>query len=338
VDIEIKVITMETASEQETILSGREESANKGVSLHEDHVFLMGRPPLGEALGFLKTQSIGDRNTDIKLLADEWREANDHVKGLIKTEGNICSSVDTKPIPDKIRNRIDKVYADPIFNKSFNVLPCEIRLVKLDNLVVYQKTVNLDHIRRLKKKLSSNPTDEEIFDLCLSSNQNPPPVHTAWLSNNVIQFTSLSNDLRFLEGEALESDNVSWHCPGGTTKGCMGLFVGYGAGYVNVISVNGRLILNNGMHRAYTLRSLGIEYMPAIVQNVTREEEIPVVFNKPEETRKDCIDSNRPPVLKDFFDSELMKHIKMTSKVRLVTVGWNIEQRDIPIGNHGMGV
>lgn len=329
---------MEATSEQKAILSERGEIDNKSASQYENHVFLMGRPPMAEALGFLKIQAVGGKDSDIKLLADEWRKANDHVKKLMETEDKHCLDNDTKPIPEKLKGRIERIYADPIFNKSFSVLPCEIRLVKLDNLVVYQKTVNLDHVQRLKKKLSANPTDEEIFDLCLSSDQNPPPVDAAWLNNNAIQFTSLSNDLRFLEGEALEPGNVSWHCPGGTTKGCMGLFVGYGAGYVNVISVNGRLILNNGMHRAYTLKNLGIEYIPAIVQNVSREEEIPIVFNKPEETRKDCIESKRPPLLKDFFDTELMKHIKMTPKVRLVTVIWNIEQRDIPIGNYGMGV
>lgn len=193
--------------------------------------------------------------------------------------------------------------------------------------------------KKIKRDKPMPPiSKEEIFDLCLSSDQKPPQVNVNWLTNNLIQFTSLSNDLRFLEGELFDADKASWHCPGGTTKNLIGVFVGYGAGYVNTISVNGRLILNNGMHRAYTLKSLGIKYMPAIVQYVSREEEIPVVLNKTEEIRKDCIESKRPPLLKDFFDTELMRKIKLTTKVRLVSVAWNFEHRDIPISGQGIAI
>jgi hypothetical protein len=43
----------------------------------EDNVFLVGRPPFEEYLGYMSTEHIGAENADLKQLADEWRTAND---------------------------------------------------------------------------------------------------------------------------------------------------------------------------------------------------------------------------------------------------------------------
>lgn len=47
----------------------------------DDHVFLIGRPPLGEFLGFVEVVA-GIGSEDRGALANEWRQANDRVKAL----------------------------------------------------------------------------------------------------------------------------------------------------------------------------------------------------------------------------------------------------------------
>jgi hypothetical protein len=47
--------------------------------------------------------------------------------------------------------------------------------------------------------------------------------------------------------------------------GAIILFVGYGAGSVNVLEANNRLILNNGFHRVYALRKSGVSKIPVVL-------------------------------------------------------------------------
>jgi len=48
----------------------------------DPHVFLVGRPPIGEYLGFITGQTIEGANADHGDLAEAWRRANDHVQRL----------------------------------------------------------------------------------------------------------------------------------------------------------------------------------------------------------------------------------------------------------------
>ena len=56
----------------------------------DDHVFLVGRPPLSECLGFIRTMAVGGQTADQGQLAAEWRKANDHLKALESKEAGIA--------------------------------------------------------------------------------------------------------------------------------------------------------------------------------------------------------------------------------------------------------
>ena len=72
----------------------------------------------------------------------------------------------------------------------------------------------------------------------------------------------------------LAPDQVTGYRPFGPVAGVVGLVVGFGSGYLNVIACEGRLVLNNGYHRAYALRELGVTHAPAVVQEVQRADEV----------------------------------------------------------------
>ena len=174
----------------------------KGVSEAkvENHVFLMGRPPMGNALGYLKYQTVSDSDKDVNELANTWRTANDHVKQLAGAEKNLCDANDVKSMSDEYSKFIDRVEQDPVFNHAFGVVPVNIALVEIDKLVVYQQTVNLDHVERLEQKLGATPTPEMVFDTCFPTRHEHPDVTLTNLGQNAIQFASPSIDIRFLEG------------------------------------------------------------------------------------------------------------------------------------------
>src|SRR5437660_10413682 len=56
----------------------------------DEHVFLIGRPPMAEYLGYVKTQTVGGDAAAIGALADEWRAANDHIVDLENKEAGLA--------------------------------------------------------------------------------------------------------------------------------------------------------------------------------------------------------------------------------------------------------
>lgn len=72
------------------------------------------------------------------------------------------------------------------------------------------------------------------------------------------------------------------------------------------------MILHNGYHRAYALRALGITHAPAIVETVTRKDELRIVANSSvSEDPEFYFRAARPPMLRDFFNPKLGKRLSV---------------------------
>src|SRR5207302_9981112 len=85
----------------------------------DDHVFLLGRPPISEFLGFIRNMAVGGQNADQGLLTQEWRRANDHVVALEQSEAGIADNPTVTQLPLATRQLADSVVADPLFRKAF---------------------------------------------------------------------------------------------------------------------------------------------------------------------------------------------------------------------------
>src|SRR5207244_10201923 len=67
----------------------------------------------------------------------------------------------------------------------------------------------------------------------------------------------------------------------GAVAALIAVSVGFGSNFLNAIHVENRLILNNGSHRAFSLRHLGLTHVPCIVQHVSSREELKTVASSP---------------------------------------------------------
>ena len=221
--------------------------------------------------------------------------------------------------------------ADPIFRTAFDALPTRLALVELDRLVVSQKTIHLAHVRRLRDRLGADPTPEQVFRLCLPADHSTAGCRVARVGSDSVVFVSDADDLRFHESVILAPNQVTDYRPFGPVAGVVGLVVGFGSGYLNVISCEGRLVLNNGYHRAYALRELGVSHVPAVVQEVRRGDEVGAAGGTAFRRNPDYyLRSPRPPVLKDYFDPELRKVVPLVPTARHVRVRFTIEEVDLP--------
>jgi len=72
-------------------------------------------------------------------------------------------------------------------------------------------------------------------------------------------------------------DQLSGFVSSGRPFAYIVLGIGYASNYLNALQVDGRLILNNGSHRAYALRDIGLTHVPCLVQRISRRDEMDLV-------------------------------------------------------------
>ena len=297
----------------------------------DQHVFLIGRPPLPEYLGFIKALAVDGQSMPTGPLIDEWRIANDHVAELEKREAGLADNPPMEELPKKFQSLIQRVITDPMFQQSYQSAPTDIRLVELDRLVVFQKVINLNYVALLKTSLGSRPSEEQVFQCCLPFDHPHPPVQMMQTAQNGFTFLSQSSDIRFLDAALLRPNQLLDYRPQGPISAVLGLVVGFGSNFLNAIQVENRLILSNGSHRAFALRDIGVTHVPCIIQKVSRREELAIVANPEVVSNPDrYLKVARPPLLKDYFDPVLRKIVPVPRKNRLVRVSYVVEQSDIP--------
>ncbi len=290
------------------------------------HVYLIGRPPMGEFLGFA-TEAQGAA-ADLSQLGDEWRTANDHIQELEQTESGIADNPSMAE-PDE-KALVDQVMSHPVVKKSFSVVPYSVKIVELDRLVVHQKHINIDFVAQLKSSMGGRRDIESVYSLAFPLGR-VPSASKARVAQNACAFVSLSTDIRLLEAVVLDPAQVIGYQASGFPAGIIALVVGFGSNLLSGIHVENRLVLNNGSHRAYALRDLGFRQTPCLIQHVSRRDELSVISRGELIDRTDVyLRSPRPPLLKDYFDPLLRREIDVPGKVRQVRIAFGEESLDLP--------
>ena len=202
---------------------------------------------------------------------------------------------------------------------------------RLDRLIASQKSVNLTHVERVKEQLGPSPDLEAVFRTCLPFDHPTPPYRVGRVATHSFVVTSESNDLRFLESIVIRPEQLSDYQSSGPLAGVVGVAVGYGSNFLNAIACDRRLVLNNGFHRAYALRALGVTHVPCVVQRLNGRADLEFVGRAA--IRRDAdvlLDAPRPPVMKDFFDPLLCRRVTRARRTRQVRVTFTVEELDVP--------
>jgi hypothetical protein len=203
-------------------------------------------------------------------------------------------------------------------------------MVELDRLVMSQIHVNLTHIERLRTRIDAAASPEALFRFCLPLDRAEAPVRMRKVGSNRFLFWSESSDFRFHEPALLKPDQIGGYSSFGPLGGVIGLTVGYGSNFLNVIESDGRMVLHNGYHRAYALRSLGITHAPAIVQTVTRRDELNLVASRAVlDDPAFYFKTARPPLLKDFFDPRIRKVLRVPKILRMIELSFEVNEVEV---------
>jgi hypothetical protein len=297
----------------------------------DDWIFLSGRPPLQEFLGFVTAQYTDTQSLDLRALSAEWRLANNRVQQLEASEAGWADNPAIGAIDDSLTALRDQVVGDPLFQRSSPIVPIGLGVVELDRLVVYQKHINLSYVQSLKTALGASPNPEQIFRFCLPVGPPTTPVRVTRTGQNSYVFVSPSNDFRFLDSAVLAPAQLTGVATFGQIANVVGLIVGFSANYFSALHVGNRLILHNGSHRAFALRDLGITHAPCAIMEITHPEEL-TVTTVPDvhQNRERYLTAVRPPVLKDYFEPQLRKVLVIPRRMRQVKISFGVENIDVP--------
>ena len=129
----------------------------------------------------------------------------------------------------------------------------------------------------------------------------------------------------------LQASNIKGYPPPGNVLGILGIAIGFGSNFMNAIYAENRLILNNGSHRAYALRRMGLTHAPCIVQHVSSRDELDLVASSEVRHNPNFFLTNpRPSMLRDYFDPRLHKVIQSQRRLRQITVSFEIDEAYVP--------
>ena len=306
-----------------------QEAVTLPMPLANRALYLIGRPTLKNFLRYVRHNAAEpQRESD---LIDQWNAANDTVKRLQKSEARAADDARIVPLGPEYKPLLSKLFREPLIRHGFNTVPTEVAMVDLERIVVYQKHIDISHAERLERDLPSDPSYEQIFELCLPRKRANPPVRWSRAPRDKYVFVSPSNDLRFLGIMPLKPRDIPDYPPPGNFVGVVGIAVGFGSNFLNAIYAEGRLILRNGSHRAYMLYKRGFRHVPCIIQHVKSREELDLVASAELERYPDLFLKNpRPPMLRDYFNPELCKFMDVQPRLHQVTVEFNAEETELP--------
>jgi hypothetical protein len=303
----------------------------------DEHVFLIGRPPIGEFLGFIQAQTVEGQSAERSALMDQWRAANDHIRQLESKEAGWADGAPIQPLTGDLEPLRDEVLNDPVTRASFGMVPIEIGVVELDRLVVFQKQINVEYVRELGALLGASPSQEDVFRFCLPFDRRyDPGVQSSRLAQNAWAFVSPSRDFRQLESVLLDPTQVPGLVVAGAPVAIVAQVVGYGPNYLSIVQAEDRLVLFNGSHRAYALREAGHTHVPCLIQRVSRRDELELLGSDEVTQQADrYLSAPRPPVLRDYFDPQLRMTVHVPRSVMQVQVAVNAQAVVVPRGSAG---
>ena len=304
------------------------EGMDHGDQDSELSLYLIGRPPLKDFLRFVRNHAV--KPLGKSALTDAWQAAQRVIRRLEQDEAGVADDPPIGKLGPEYEPLLIEFLKDPLVHYGFNTVPTEVAIVELDRMVVYQERIDITHSRRLEQKLGAIPSRTDLFRTCLPYDHPQPPVKWCRGSHGKFVFLSPSNDLRFLGPVGLQPDQLR-DAPGDNVVGVVGLPVGFGSNFMNAIYAEKRLILNNGSHRAFALRQMGVTHVPCIVQHVTSRDDLEVVASSSVRRDPDLyLKHVRPPMLRDYFNPQLRMVMPVHRRLRQVTVRFEVEEEFIP--------
>ncbi|WP_298622301.1 hypothetical protein [uncultured Zoogloea sp.] len=295
--------------------------------------YLLASTALSEYIDYVEEMLPEDaRGKGVSQHVDDWHRCMDVMKALRQSEAGIADAPVVKELPQAMRPLQAELQSSSGFMRGYGDLPTRIALVDLHQLVVYQPHVVMDHVNRLCSRIAKLKGPAALFRFCQGSDQELAPLSFEKYGEEMVVFRSPSKDLRYLEPLILQQGQTTGYMPTGKVGAILGLAVGFGSNLLNAIEYEGRLLLNNGYHRATALANAGMRFIPCVIQSVRHPDEFGLAGTRlAEASRAFYFSDPRPPMLKDFIDPRLYRDINVVHRERRIVIRYQVSTVDVAI-------
>jgi hypothetical protein len=229
--------------------------------------------------------------------------------------------------PSDLSRTLERVRLYPPFDSH----PTSLVAVRVAKLVTPQLTVSLPRARR-RAEILGHASDAELFDVSFAPSGAPEPINHQILgqapNQGATMFTSYDEDVRphppmFRDLRLEERDPLSQVLPslsipvGGGIPFIMGYRIELSQGLE-------RVILANGVHRAFRVAEAGCEWLPLALCALAPLELPPQIVELPNQMIASPMAN--PPLLTDFLDPDVALHLEYHPVMKVVRVIWQVEQ------------
>ena len=261
-------------------------------------------------------------------LATFWRDAMARYRALEDEEAGAADDAPIRPLPRGLQGHTERLLALPGVRHTFDTVPFAFGMVDLDRIVVSQFSLTQAIVDGIQQSLSAEPSPREIAQLCLPLRPPADALRLVYRSAREFVFTADAHDLRLLQARwAPAADGATGHGEG-HALGAVALDVGFSTNLLNAVRFNGRVVLNNGHHRAYALRACGVTHAPCLIQACASAAELGEATTSEVVDNADLyFDAARPPLLRDFDDPLLCLPVPMPRLRRQLRLRIEVESR-----------
>lgn len=196
-----------------------------------------------------------------------------------------------------------EVRASPVYAGFYG--SAEIRLVELRKLLAFQAWMDTDVSSGVHGEgVNGAPSEQKLLDACLPKSIVSPAQTSAMMLPNGIVIYSPDNTFR------ARGPQVDF------ATGEVKYVLSPNANLMMVKEHQGRLVLANGYHRAWWLRSQGVEMVPAVIMPIADRADLA----PPGSISADLLMSDRPPTIDDFFNDDLSISVEVRAMLTQVRI------------------
>jgi hypothetical protein len=294
--------------------------------------FLLAFSSQAEIYNHLRTQTAEEEFVRLPEIMAQWEAQQQAMQALLRAEAGMANQAQLEPLPPGHEAALQGIANDDLFKKTFYQAPFGFAMVAIDSLIAPKRAVNLDYVEELKVRFADRTGVADLVDSCLWPTREMPPIGHLEVQNNSHVFSSRNLDIRFLGAfpKSLTPDDSRYAVLGGVPSAAIIAFIGYGASSISVLRCDGRLVLNNGFHRVFALRSMGVTKIPVVVQQINNPQlEFPSnLVGLPKEY---LLGSPRPAMMKDFLRDDFCIEFRAKARVRVITLNTAFSQFEVPL-------
>ena len=306
--------------------------ASKNVTPADQVLCLTGITRLADFITFVRQRTVGGTERDVGEVADTCRRAARSFEALQVSEAGVADNVQVLALPPLLKKHVKKLARLTHFQQTFASVPVAFGMVELDKLVVYQQHIMGLTVSKMTQTLTVPVSDEALAGLCLPLTQTDAGFRLVSQGDGRFIFMSDNHDARFQGAQLIKPSDVKGLKVNGYSQALVALSVGFTTNVLNVVRYGSRMVLNNGYHRAFALRQMGVTHAPCLIQVCAHWEDVSLVGSREMvDNGPVYFNATRPPLLKDYANPDLTRTFLARRLRKEIRLSYQVETAQLEL-------